>query len=191
MTTKQIITLVSSILLFIVLIFGAFKYVDTKHNTEIANLNTKIVQMDSQIQIDKNVVSVLQDKLNAQVNAIAPAKIKANTSKTAAIQNVEKLETEQPTEKAEIEAVASPFEIALTDEQKTTEATQAALDTSQSENQAQAVLITDQSTQINTVKQDLAATTTELKTETTRKKMWRDSALISVGMWIVHIVFHI
>lgn len=190
MTIKtKVISISSIILIFAALFFGFYIY-DSRNNRAMTNLNAQIVSMNQTIIQDKQTVNALHDQLSTQVASIHPLQVKASSSKAQAISEVASLETEKPTEKPDLEAAVRPFELALSDCEKVNEQTQAALDTSQQENKAQDVVIQDQTTQINTISTDLADTTKELKSETIRKKLWRDSAIGSGAYILLHILLH-
>jgi chromosome segregation ATPase len=190
MTTKTIIITASTILLLLFIICGAFYYIDHKRANTIGNLNQQIVAMDTTITNDKAVVATLKEKLSTQTQAIVPLATKAASNKVHAQQNLTQLEQEKPTEKADLEAATSPFQLALTDEEATTKATETALETSGQENQAQQQVITDQDTQIASVKTALTDTTKELQTQTTRKKWYRSGFIATTTTILIHVLLH-
>ena len=193
---KPILIGISSIIGIAGMLYGGYRYMDGRHQRVLDTYTAKIAAQDKVISADAEMVSQLQGRLAAQVAVIAPAKAQAQSAKAQAEGNVAKVKASAPLDAIPaINQVEGDFETALTDEGKVTEVTQEALDTCQETVNAQAQEITDQATQIGTVKEDLAATQVDLQTQTERKKEYRAVAAISTGLIvlrvIIGIVFHV
>jgi valyl-tRNA synthetase len=160
-----------------------------KHKSKVKiTQDNAIVAMTSTITTDKQAIAPLQVKLTAQVASIHPLKTQAQTSKVQAISNVAQAETDHPAEKADIDLVAQPLEQAITDQEQVSQATQTALTDSETLTSAEAKTVTDEATQITNLNTDLDTTNKQLLTEQHRKKLWRDSAIVSTSIVVLRVL---
>jgi hypothetical protein len=178
-------------LIIIGLGYGCTYLEDRSTITERDKYAQQISSMATQIQSDKAVVAGLQAQLVARVAVIAPAKAKAKAQGQKARETVAQIEATAPQDAQEpVREVDAVDQTVIAAETTVADETQAALDTCQEAGAAKDQVITDQGTQINTVKADLAATQADDAKQTERKVWYRRGFFAVAGTIALHLLLH-